>query len=287
MKTRFHIIALAAAAIAFAACEKTPAATGGSGSDNNGETPAADPELTITSESTVSVPAAGGDFEITYEITDPADGGKVTAETDAAWISDLSAKTSGKVTFKVIKNSETEARSASVVVTYAYGDQKISKEVAVEQEAGEATQGYDYDKTILGYMGVHYGDMGTNSLYFALILSDMELEGGMMPQAGSTLYTIEYFAPVDAQLSFSEDRWYVEPYEGTFELSQTDGTANTMGPKSKVLFPDNTTASFIDGTLTVSKEGDNYILEAVLTDEKGMTHHIVYSGTGTCMNYAG
>lgn len=286
MKTRFHIIALAAAAIALAACEKTPAADG-SGSDNNGETPAADPELTITSESTVSVPAAGGDFVITYDITDPAEGGKVTAETDAAWISDLSAKTSGKVTFTVVKNSETEARSASVVVTYAYGDKKISKEVAVEQEAGEATQGYDYDKTILGCMGFYYGDMGTNSLYFALIMSDMELDAGMMTQAGSTNYTIEYYAPVDAQLVFSEDRYYVEPYEGTYELSQTDGTANTMSPSSKVLFPDNTSASFIDGTLTVSKEGENYIFNAVLTDNNGMTHHIVYSGTGTCMNYAG
>lgn len=286
MKTRFHIIALAAAAIALAACEKTPAADG-SGSDNNGETPAADPELTITSESTVSVPAAGGDFVITYDITDPAEGGKVTAETDAAWISDLSAKTSGKVTFKVIKNSETEARSASVVVTYAYGDQKISKEVAVEQEAGEATSGYDYDKTILGFMGVYYGNMGTNSLYFALIMSDMELEGGMFAQAGSTNYTVEYYVPVDAQLSFSEDRQYVEPYEGTYKLSSTDGKANTMGPKSMVQFADKTTASFTDGTLTVTKEGDNYIFDAVFTDDKGYTHHIVYSGNGACMNYVG
>lgn len=286
MKTRFHIIALAAAAIAFAACEKTPAADG-SGSDNNGETPAPDPVLTITSESTVSVPAAGGDFEISYEITDPAEGGKVTAETDAAWISDLSAKTSGKVTFKVIKNSETEARSASVIVTYAYGDEKISKEVAVEQEAGEASQGYDYDKTILGYIGVYYGNMGTNSLYFALVMSDMELEDGMYSQAGSTNYTIDYYIPVDAQLAFSEDRWYVEPYEGTYKFSQTDGTVNSMGPKSKVQFPDNSSAKFIDGTLTVSKEGENYIFDAVLTDDKGMTHHIVYSGKGTCMNYAG
>lgn len=288
MKTKFYFLALAAAAMTFTACEKDPANTGDPDSGNGGETPETPaPEFSITSESTVSVPAVGGDFEITYEIKNPATGGRVTAETDAEWISDLSTKTSGKVTFRVIKNSATTERSSSVNVTYVYGDEKITKTVSVEQAAGEATSGYDYDKTILGFMGVYYGNMGTNSFNFALIMSDMELEGGMFAQAGSTNYTVEYYVPVDAQINFSEDRSTAYPYEGTYELSSTDGKANTMGPNSKVQFADNTTASFTDGTLTVTKEGDNYIFDAVLTDDKGNTHHIVYSGNGSCMNYAG
>lgn len=282
---------MAAAAMTFAACEKEPANTGNPDSDNGGETPenpeAPAPEFNITSESTVSVPALGGDYEITYEIKNPATGGRVTATSEADWISNISTSTSGKVTFRVNQNTVTEARNATVTVTYVYGSEKLAEEVSVEQAAAEESQeGYDYDKTILGFRGFYMGDMGTNSLLFSLMMSDMELDG-QAAQTGSTNYTIEYYVPLDAQINFSEDRSTAYSYEGTYEFSSTDAKANTMGPNSKVLFADNTTASFTDGTLTVTKEGDNYIFDAVLTDDKGNTHHIVYSGNGACINYAG
>lgn len=286
MKTRFHIIALAAAAIAFASCEKTPAATDDSGSGNGGDTPEVptpdvpDPVLKITSSESVSAPAAGGDFEITYEITDPADGGKVSAAADADWISEISTATAGKVTFSVSRNTAAEERTATVTVTYAYGSEKLSEEVSVEQAAAEASQeDYDYDVSIRYFMGAYYGLTASSQQYF-LLLSDGDAATG----ADVTLYTISYYAPKDAQIEFTGDR-KVYPYEGTFTFSETDFQANTISPKSTVKYPGgSSTALFKDGTLTVSKEGSNYIFDAKLVDENGKTHHFIYSGDGICQN---
>lgn len=286
MKTRFHIIALAAAAIALAACEKTPAADG-SGSGNGGDTPEVptpdvpDPVLKITSSEPVSATAAGGDFEITYEITDPAENGRVSASADVDWISGISTATAGKVTFRVSQNTAVEERTATVTVTYTYGSEKLSEEVSVEQAAGEASQeGYDYDVSINYFMGAYYGPT-ISSLQYLLILSD----GNSGTGVDLTVYTISYYVPKDAQIEFASDR-NVYPYEGTYTLSESDYQANTLSPASTVKYPGSSSATtlFKEGTLTVSKEGSNYIFEAKLVDENGKTHHFVYSGDGICMN---
>lgn len=280
---------MAAAAIAFAACEKTPAATDDSGSGNGSDTPEVptpdvpDPVLKITSSEPVSAPAAGGDFEITYEIKDPADGGKVSAAADAEWISGISTATAGKVTFRVSQNTAVEERTAIVTVTYTYGSEKLSEEVSVEQAAAEASQeGYDYDVSIMTFVGTYLG-LNYGGLQYMLILSDSQSTNGNEP----TVYNITYYAPKDAQIEFSSDRTYAYPYAGTYTLSDTN-QANTISSASTVKYPGGTaTTLFSEGTLTVSKEGSNYIFEAKLVDKNGKTHHFVYSGEGACMNYGG
>lgn len=35
---------------------------------------------------------------------------------------------------------------------------------------------------------------------------------------------------------------------------------------------------FAEGTINISYEGDNMIMEGFMTDESGKTHHILYNG---------
>lgn len=206
---------------------------------------------------------------MTYELLNEAEDGELTAVPSVQWVTDV-VRGSGTISFSVLKNLDTEPREASLAVTYTYGDKEISREVTISQEAGSPAAEYDYDKTIPGFMGVYYEVYGTDSPKFYLALSDMELIGGMMTQDGAMTYMLTFYCREISDITFSED------------LS----TAYIV-PVTYVQMPDKSEVSFADGTVVIAQEGDTYTLDAVLVDSTGKTHHIVYTGLGNCMNYAG
>ena len=75
---------------------------------------------------------------IAYTITNPVDGGTITASTDAEWlIVDDAAQTTpeGSIYFTCAENSNFYAHSATVTLTYTYSDSKatVTKDVTVTQ----------------------------------------------------------------------------------------------------------------------------------------------------------
>lgn len=92
------------------------------------------PVIKVAQEGPVAAEAAGGEYSFSYEVTNPVDGAELTASADADWISAISTA-DAKVTFTVAANETTEARSASITLSYT-GAENVT--VTVEQAAGEA-----------------------------------------------------------------------------------------------------------------------------------------------------
>ena len=107
------LLALAACCFLFA-CDKN---------EKQPEEPAEAPELTLTSESVVNVPADGDEVTITYTLANPAENGDISAKAadGGDWCDGFNCDTDGQVTFTVAAN-EGDARETVVTVTYTYGE---------------------------------------------------------------------------------------------------------------------------------------------------------------------
>ena len=107
------LLALAVCCFLFA-CDKN---------EKQPEEPAEAPELTLTSESVVNVPADGDEVTITYTLANPAENGDISAKAadGGDWCDGFNCDTDGQVTFTVAAN-EGDARETVVTVTYTYGE---------------------------------------------------------------------------------------------------------------------------------------------------------------------
>ncbi|HIZ85100.1 MAG TPA: hypothetical protein IAC04_01225 [Candidatus Coprenecus stercoravium] len=105
--------------------------------DDNQKTPGNQPEFTAATEGDIQANAKGGEYSIEYSLTNPVEGGRVSAavETGCDWITDIDCESSdSKVTFTVEENKGNEAREAGITVTYSYGDdERVSFRVNVHQ----------------------------------------------------------------------------------------------------------------------------------------------------------
>ncbi|MGM9742073.1 MAG: BACON domain-containing protein [Candidatus Cryptobacteroides sp.] len=110
--------------------------------DVNQDAAPEDPVITITSQSTLDVPAEGtANLSISYEVKNPVAGGTVTSESKAAWIKISGKPADGSLGISVDENTSTQTRSGKVVLTYTYGatNKAISAEVTVNQAGAEIT----------------------------------------------------------------------------------------------------------------------------------------------------
>lgn len=89
-----------------------------------------DPEITLSSTEDIVVSYEGGIATVAYEITNPVDGGKISAAASESWISNFNYDTANKVSFEVEANTVTEERSATITLTYTYSDGKTVDAVA-------------------------------------------------------------------------------------------------------------------------------------------------------------
>ena len=81
------------------------------------------PVLEIVSETTLSVPAAGGRQTIRYEVLNPAAGVDVTAAGDVTWLTSFDNAEYGVISFEVGAN-EGAARSGVVTLSYTGADDR-------------------------------------------------------------------------------------------------------------------------------------------------------------------
>lgn len=95
--------------------------------------PSVDP---VISASDVNIAYNATEGNITFTITNPVDGGSVSASTEADWITPGSAVSASPISFTCSANNETTARSATVTLTYTYNtNQTVTKTVTVTQAA--------------------------------------------------------------------------------------------------------------------------------------------------------
>ena len=92
------------------------------------------PEITVTPSGIVTMPAAGGDVELSYLVLNPAEGVELEATTDSEWITNLVV--GEKLTFSVGRNNDDAQRIGIVTLHYA-GAEDLS--IAVQQNEALAS----------------------------------------------------------------------------------------------------------------------------------------------------
>lgn len=268
MKKYLFLIAMSAALLT--GCKK----------DDPKNQPTDAPSIEV-STATLSIPAQGGTVELTYEIINPAEDGRISASQAGDWIHDFNYDTDGKVSFTADANESTESRSQELTLTYTYGNgNSVQAQINAVQDAAAPEQ-YDFDMTLEVFSGTYYGDMygnqGEHNWY--TWVSDIEFDEEGYLQPNGTYYLFDIFGPAP------EDGNNPLPPAGEYVLGDVEATeAMTFTPDySEIVITDaegwyEYREAFTEGRLTISYEGENMILEAFLTDSQGKTHHVKYNG---------
>ena len=235
-------------------------------SQQPGEEPV--PTITITTEEPLALAADGGSYTIEYEITDPAEDGSISADAgDAGWITDINCDTEGVITFSVAANDTDGERQATITVTYTYnGTETVSESIDAVQEANEPpVQGYDYEYEMIYLSILNYG--GTPCNYY-ITMSDTEGDA-----YGTARYVLDIYANSDTSM----------PPAGTYTMTANGGEDMTASSGYSSTRIEDESGNVIvncklaEGTITISYEGSTMILDAVLTDVEGNTHHVTYN----------
>lgn len=234
-----------------------------------------EPVLTLLSDEEVVFARGGGNVVVSYSIENGWADGEISAESTVDWLS-FDTSVQGSVTVIALENAEEEERTAVVTVTYTYGGtQTQSFEVSVTQSV------YDYELNATILSGSYFGDDYSavdGEMIYALFIQDT-------PQywiAGHNYYYIGLKAGEPG------DMGAIAPPVGTYTASQSEGyDANGMFKIMKNGSGNYMTCGYVNGAtrrqfnsgeITVSKVGVDYMLEGVLVDIYGDTHHFTYTG---------
>lgn len=237
----------------------------------------------ITPELGLTFSADGGPGELSFELANPREDGKVNVELQEGvdWISVgdvVDFGLSGKVAFEVSPFEAVEERHADITVVYEYdGGQKVSATATITQKA------FDYDYSLVAEAGrIEY--LGDNDyddgLYdYQLLLGTPEAEQG----APNTLvYKLDIWS-----VTKTEDRM-IEP--GTYRFGErTDASADggiiatdTWYQTARFQYDADGNESdcelLVEGELVVERNGNEYTITGKFIDAKTYTHYVSYKG---------
>lgn len=239
---------------------------------------APEPELNLTTTE-ISAVSTGGEYKVSFTITNPANDGEISISTEAEdWIS-LVSYTDTEATLNILENIEKAERNATVTLVYTYGNGKtINAEFSVTQAPSE----FDYVTVAEFFEGYYYGAYGFNGEHnYFITLSNLGYNENGRPLPFASYYQLDLYcdAPIDA----SDPR----PIAGTYSyggvydtnlMTFASGYASAWGYGETIdVYTFNTT--YTGGTVEVSYSDDGaMIIDAIITDYEGKTHHVTYNG---------
>ena len=213
-------------------------------------------------KSEVTFPKTGGEEVVTFLIQN-GQGGKVTAEASAEWLT-ARAEFNSDVVITVEAN-EGDAREAQVVVKYATAKDAI---ITVKQKAGNVT--FDEEFVAKRFEGQYFG----KGNYF-VTLSDIGLAKNGNPQPNGTYYIFDFYGstPSDEEYPMLPNGTYTfdaasTGANGTFsDENSWYGVTDAQGGYAKA-------KSYKSAKVTV-KDGN---FEAEIEFKDGTIHRVVYEG---------
>lgn len=234
------------------------------------------PEVTVTAAESVA--------EISFEIINPAENGKMTASSKAEWISEITVDGS-RVTFKVAENTEAAERTAEIALKYSFGDWKSIESKATVTQEGAIIPEFKYETETTVLVGEYYGQTGFNGEHeFFFTISDKGYDeiGNVIP--GGSYYIFGLFCetisdpekpqPSAGDYSLGEDMLATDPMTFSYLYSLAMG----LDDEGNEIF----NVKFAEGSnINISYEGSDMILDAVLVDDKGDKHHVTFKGEAT------
>ncbi len=209
MKKHYYFQALAAtlacAAFAFTSCEQADVE----------EDDSLPPVLTIETEDvTIADHKNKEGLTVIYSLENPVDGGVISVAVtpeSPAWITVTDYETEGVVTYDVDSNLEREARSATLIITYTYGDgETVSDDIQITQPGNTASVGISaQDLNITAAAGGHsieYEVLGADQVEAGTISAEVtnwipQLEDG--EAAWLTGITIADNTSAEGEVSFN------------------------------------------------------------------------------------
>ncbi len=216
-------------------------------------TPSTDPVISATSPVEIECDATSGEFG--YTLTNPVDGGVLSATDDVDWISDVVVNTgTNKVTFNTIANSNPTPREGTITMTYKKDDETLAtKEVTISQ--AEFVVLLNYTKATQVVPGRHYiitsgidgsinamgADRGNNHGSVGLTASENKTSfysnegvceliiGGDMETGYYTLYDVGVEKYISAASSGSNNMKYVTTLDDDAKWTiDIDGTGKAV-----------------------------------------------------------
>lgn len=284
MKKKLMFFIALVCVVSFFSCtpEEQPDPDQGNGEDSTVVTQT--PAVKISGDGNIEIASEGGTYNIEYVLTGEAEGGKISASCSADWITDIDSRTEGTVSFTASPNDIGLKRESYITVSYSYDGKTVKDSARIVQTCAPAV--YDYDFKLYSFVGTWNGNIyGLNGEdNYTITLTDY-------PEVD--LYTSTYYS-FDIYSDPPLDEENPMPRTGTYTLGESGATEKmTFTPD----FSDaisyrgvngdepivNFFVSFKDGTLVISTEdGITYVFEAILTDQHGKIHHIIYEGNTVC-----
>lgn len=240
--------------------------------DNN-----ATPEITV--KSTFEVSGEGGEQVIDYVLTNPADGGVMSAAVDAEcdWITDIDCTEGGKIKFNVAASDKQENRSTLMTMEYTYGKTPVVAAVNIIQ--GPSAYKYIHENCQMGIIS-YYGTTidPNNEVYFVSVITEVDGEN-FAPNAGR--YSLLMLSKTPSERG---------------DIVLPDGTY-TVG--EEIVVNDNSSIDYVNdaangwamqttiksGTVVVKNEGGKTNITIDVVDAKGDAHYAKYSGVATTNDY--
>lgn len=222
------------------------------------------PEIVLESENIVETKAPGGHCAVTYRIDNEDELGEFRAFSEQEWISDVSWEQDGEVTFWLNPNDQEAQRSGVVTLEYTYPDGVSTVNVDVEQGPKE----YDKEFAAVFIHGFYYGEAETPGLYdYFFYFTDLGFDEEGFQEPYSTVYGVY----VQSETEWT-DMEHIGIPEGTYPFVSSYGTpgAFTNGWLSYYYYDPTSfdmceKATYTSGTLTVGKEGEDYVMELTVT----------------------
>ena len=235
--------------------------------------------FTITSETTLSVDANGGNVAITYSIKEAISGEKVNTSivNGDEMIKNITQPATGVILVEVKANSGAQRIA---VISVSYGTE--STNVTIQQKGNGNSGGNDngggnteadveFTASFINgyYYGEKYGD-GTDR--YAFFLSDQGLNNGGQAYTNGTYYYIDCFSPANKSLTLPL---------GTYNFDKSNsGSAYTINSDNSQLIltgesVESTTSTYMtDAKMTVS--ANKIVLEATID---GKRHKVTFFGS--------
>lgn len=220
-------------------------------------------KLTVVDEQVVAT-ADAGSYSFAYALANPTETGRLTATSQADWIGGLDTSVENTVSFTVSLN-EQEQRSAHIFLTYSDpAGVQLKDSIQVIQSASEADIHF-HAKSVLG------GFLTERDHYYGIYLSENGVQEGGYFYPQQNYYRLDFHADADP-----EDYTAIAVPEGEYAFSDMEVAQWFRWNADLTEYED--AGTFTDGTLTVTREGEEWHYVALLTDDRGQVHRVDYTG---------
>ena len=228
-----------------------------------------DPKITLTSESSIEVPADGGVYTITYTTEGEA---SIIATTDNPQMVDaINTNLTGYVRINVSENTVAQSREANVIITYG----SSSASVKLTQAAAEAPELKVVNIAANQLVGNYYGERLADGVghYWIILTKDGFVNGATV--AGGEYFRLDIVAPLaesDENITLPDGDYRLdlslsyEPYT-IIDIENTDYTWVDENMEGWAM-------RFVDASLSV--RGNHLELVARTEDTE---FHVSYEGS--------